>query len=273
MDRILGRADRFRLNAIYCGDCVEVMNRFPEHCVDLIYADPPFFSNQYYEASSAKNGGRQAFDDRWKGMQEYIAWMEPRLRHCHRVLTNDGSMYLHCDWHSAHYLKVLMDKIFGYNNFQREIIWRVGWVSGFKSRAKNYIRNHDTVLFYTKSSNFTFNKIYTPHPDGYKRRGGGENPLGVPLDDVWLEISSIQHLSFSKEKLGYPTQKPEALMNRIIQVSSNKGDKVLDPFCGCGTTIAAAQKLGRSWIGIDVSQNACKLAAKRVKGLGMGLLI
>jgi DNA modification methylase len=246
------------------------MARFPEGCADLIYADPPFFSNQKHEVVLGDGEEVRAFEDRWKGgIKDYIAWMEPRLRQSHRVLKSDGSMYLHCDWHAGHYLKVLMDQIFGASNFQREIIWRVGWPSGFKSRARNYVRNHETLLLYTKSQEFTFNKVFVPHPKGYERRGGGGNPRGVPLDDVWLDIYSIQHLSFSKEKLGYPTQKPEALMNRLIEVSSDAGVLVLDPFCGSGTTVAAAHKLGRRWIGIDVSPVACRLTAKRASLLGV----
>jgi DNA modification methylase len=245
------------------------LNRVPGESVDLIYADPPFFSNQRYEMLGAEDREIRAFDDRWEGgIQGYIAWMEPRLRMCHKVLKSNGSMYLHCDWHAGHYLKVLMDQVFGADCFQREIIWKIGWVSGFKSRAKNYIRNHDTLFLYTKSHEFTFNKVFLPHPKGYERRGGGGNPRGVALDDVWLDIHSIQHLSFSKEKLGYPTQKPEALLGRLIRVSSDKGDLVLDPFCGSGTTLAAARKLGRRWIGIDVSPAACRLATKRMGAIG-----
>ena len=255
---------RLRTNSIYCGDCADVMDRLPDGSVDLIYADPPFFSNQRYEAQGGDDEVR-AFEDRWEGgVQDYIGWMEPRLRRCHRILRSSGSIYLHCDWHAGHYLKVLMDQIFGEGNFQREIIWKIGWASGYKSRARNYIRNHETLLFYTKSGDFTFNKLYVPHPKGYERRGGGKNPKGVPLDDVWVDIHSIQHLSFSKEKLGYPTQKPEALLRRLIEVSSNAGDLVLDPFCGSGTTVAAAQRLGRRWIGIDVSPAACKLTTRRM---------
>jgi DNA modification methylase len=246
------------------------MDRFPEESVDLIYADPPFFSNQRHEMLAGGDHEARAFDDRWEGgIQDFIAWIDPRLRLCHTLLGNNGSMYLHCDWHAGHYLKVLMDQIFGASNFQREIIWKIGWASGFKSRARNYIRNHETLLLYTKTREFTFNKVYVPHPKGYERRGGGENPKGVPLDDVWLDIHSIQHLSFSKEKLGYPTQKPEALLSRLIEVSSNRGDLVLDPFCGSGTTVAAAHKLGRRWIGIDKSPAACRLTVRRMGILGV----
>ncbi len=261
-----------KTNAIYCGDAQRVLGNtleFPDKSVDLVYVDPPFYSAETYEVIWEDGYERRAFEDRWKGgIENYISWMDPKLRECHRVLKDSGSLYLHCDWHAGAYLKVLLDRIFGYNRFQREVIWKLGWVSGFKSKAKNYIRNHETLLFYTKSDDFTFNKVYVPHPKGYTRRGGGENPKGVALDDVWTDIYSIQHLSFSKEKLGYPTQKPVELLKRIVQVSSNPDDVVLDPMCGCGTAIAAAYELKRKWVGIDISPTACKLMAKRMRSLG-----
>ncbi len=123
----------FRPDTIFCGDCEDVLGGFPDGRVDLIYTDPPFYSNRTHEAVSGDGQEKRAFEDRWEGgIQSYISWMEPRLRQCHRVLRGTGSMYLHCDWHASHYLKVLMDKIFG-ENFQREIIWRVGWVSGYRA--------------------------------------------------------------------------------------------------------------------------------------------
>ncbi len=196
----------------------------------------------------------------------YLVMMTARLVELHRILRKDGSIYLHCDPAASHYLKIVMDRIFGPNRFRREVIWRSGWVSGFKTRARNWVRNHDTLLYYTKSEKFTFNKdkAYTPHPKGYKRRGGGENPKGVAMDDVWTDIYSPWIMSFSKEKLGFQTQKPLALLERIIEVSSNPGDIVLDPFCGCGTAVVAAQAQGRLWIGIDVTHLAVALIRERL---------
>ena len=201
----------------------------------------------------------------------YLVMMAIRLLELHRVLKPRGSIYLHCDPTASHYLKVLMDQIFGPRNFRRELVWRSGWVSGFKSKAKNWVRNHDILLYYTKDlgAGFTFNKdkAYEPHEPGYKRRGGGENPLGVAIDDVWdkNELYSPWIKSFSTEKLGYMTQKPVALLERIIEVSSRPGDLVLDPFCGCGTTLIAAQKLGRRWMGIDITHIATALIRKRLR--------
>jgi DNA modification methylase len=198
----------------------------------------------------------------------YLVMMAVRLLELHRVLKPTGSLYLHCDPAASHYLKVLMDSIFGPRNFRREIVWRSGWVSGFKAAARNWVRNHDILLYYVKDHRaaFTFHKdqAYTPHKPGYERRGGGENPKGVAVEDVWGDIYSPWIMSFSKEKLGWPTQKPRALLARIIQVSSNPGDVVLDPFCGSGTTLVAAEELARRWIGIDLSSRATELSAVRL---------
>lgn len=201
----------------------------------------------------------------------YLVMMAVRLLELHLVLKPAGSIYLHCDPTASHYLKVLMDQIFGARNFRREIIWRSGWVSGFKSKARNWVRNHDVILYYVKDirEDYTFNKekAYEPHEQGYERRGGGGNPLGVAIDDVWdkNELYSPWIKSFSREKLGYMTQKPRALLERIIEVSSKPGDLVLDPFCGCGTTLMAAHKLGRRWIGIDITHIAIALIRKSLR--------
>jgi adenine specific DNA methylase Mod len=215
-------------------------------------------------------------------MLAYLVMMAPRLVELRRVMDSKASIYLHCDASASHYLKVLSDSVFGSENFRREIIWRSGWVSGFKARASNWARNHDVILYYVKDRNagFTFNKdlAYKPHPPGYKRRGGGENSKGVAIDDVWNEpdgewpedvwdevsLYSPWIKSFSKEKLGYQTQKPLALLERIIAVSSSPGDLVLDPFAGSGTTLAAAQKLGRRWIGIDSAEVAIESIQHRM---------
>ncbi len=204
-------------------------------------------------------------------MLAYLSMMAPRLVELHRALKFTGSIYLHCDPTASHYLKALMDAVFGGRNFRREIIWRSGWVSGFKSKAKNWVRNHDVLLYYVRDldAGWTFNKdlAYRSHEPGYKRRGGGENPLGVAVDDVWDEVGlySPWIKSFSQEKLGYMTQKPVTLLERIIKVSSNPGDTVLDPFCGCGTTVHAAQALGRGWTGIDITHLAVTLVKHRLQ--------
>ncbi len=297
-----------QINAIHCGDCQQVLAYFPERSVDLIYIDPPFFSNRYYEIIWGNGYELRAFEDRWKGgIKNYIAWMEPKIRECHRILKPTGSMYLHCDWHANAHLRILMDKIFGENNFKNNIVWC------YKAREfskKYWNRKHDDILFYAKGEKYTFNwdaegllEPYSPvtiakyrHKDekGYYRlcgRGIKGSPIksakdidpkwakthpelvvrnylgkGYPSPDYWyIEIIN----QAAKERLGYPTQKPEALLERIIKASSNPTDIVLDPMCGCGTAIAVAHKLGRRWIGIDVSPIACKVMMMRMQRLGV----
>jgi len=296
-------------NILYYGDNLNVLREhIPNECVDLVYLDPPFKSNQDYNVLYEEKNGTdsvaqiKAFEDTWhwdmaaveayqetveeggdtaralmafrdflgtNDMMAYLAMMAPRLKELRRVMKNTASIYLHCDPTASHYLKMLMDAVFGGQSYRREVIWRSGWVSGFKTKTKNWIRNHDILLYYVKSpGDATFNKelAYYPHEEGYKRRGGGGNPKGVAMDDVWDDpkLYSPWIKSFSKEKLGYLTQKPITLLERIIEVCSNPGDIVLDPFCGCGTTVAAAQKLNRRWIGIDITHLAIALIKHRL---------
>lgn len=203
-------------------------------------------------------------------IMSYLAMMAPRLLELKRALKETGSIYLHCDPTASHYLKLLMDAIFGVKNFRNEIAWRIGWVSGFKTQKRGWIRNHDIILYYVRSDKFTFNKEYVPYPENYVRRDG-QKPTGkgVPIEDTWNchsgdVLNSIMIMSFSQEKVGYPTQKPEALLERIIKASSNEGDLILDPFCGCGTTVAVAERLHRKWIGIDITYLAVDVIAKRL---------
>jgi DNA modification methylase len=271
-------------SVIYCGDNIEVMRRYiPDNSVDLIYADPPFFSNRHYEILWGDGYELRSFQDRWKGgIQNYIAWMEPRLKECYRVLKEKGSFYLHCDWHADSYLRVLLDqKIFGENRFRNEIVWCYSRATSPKQKI--WGRMHDILLFYTKSDDYTFNvdEVRLPYAEssldreGYKKmfhkKGdlkGGKCELSEKgkFPEDWWEIPFIR--PNARERLGYPTQKPERLLERMIKASSNPMDVVLDPFCGCGTTIAVAHRLGRRWIGIDVSPTACKLMAKRMRGIG-----
>ncbi len=198
--------------------------------------------------------------------------MAIRLLEMRRVLKPTGSIYLHCDLTASHYLKSVMDAIFGKQNFRNEIIWRIGWVSGFKTQKRGWIRNHDTLLYYVRSPAAIkeFNKEYLPYPDGYVRRDGQlPTGKGIPIEDTWNcsngdILDSIMIKSLSREKLGYPTQKPLALLERIIKASSPPDGLVLDPFCGCGTAVHAAEKLGRRWIGVDISAFATGLVRKRI---------
>lgn len=251
----------------------------------LLYADPPFATGGEFQGRAwiggKVGGGRrsaprqivapQAYLDRWDGgITGYLEAMYPRLLLMRDLLAEDGSLYLHVDPRAAHYLKVLLDEVFGPDNFQREIIWRIGWVSGFKTRARNWVRNHDTILFYSKTSRFKFRRQFAARPEGYCRRGDEARRVtpGVPLEDVWTDLPSIQIMSYSAEKSGYPTQKNENLLNRIIQAATDPGDLVGDFYCGSGTTLVTAERLGRGWVGADSGRLAIHTARKRLRDVG-----
>ncbi|KKM08431.1 DNA methylase [Clostridiales bacterium PH28_bin88] len=335
--------------------------------VDLIYLDPPFNSNRSYnvlfkdESGQASEAQISAFDDTWhwgpsaeetyhdlvvgdnlevgrmiaalrefvgtNQMMAYLVMMAARLVELHRVLKPTGSLYLHCDPTASHYLKIILDTVFGVNNFRSEIIWKR---TSAHSDSKTMGNTHDVILFYSKSDDFLWNKQYQDYDESYIKShyryttkdgrkfrtdnltatslsGGGytyewngvtkiwrmpkermqemhdkgrlhytktggveyirylDEMPGLPLQDLWSDISPIN--SQAAERLGYPTQKPLALLERIIQASSNPGDVVLDPFSGCGTAIAAAQKLDRRWIGIDITHLAIAMHKSRLKDM------
>lgn len=251
--------------------------------VDLVYIDPPFATGQAFERTAQVGEGEalraHAYCDRWTGgLAGFLRMLDPRLRRIYRLLAPRGSLYVHVDPTVGHAVKLLLDEVFGPECFQREIVWRIGWVSGFKTRAHNWIRNHDLIFFYTKDpQRFTFHKQVVPHPPGYKRRRGEPaKGAGVPVDDVWnagpaelqlrgaASLDSIQIKSFSREKTGWATQKNESLLRRIVAASSNPGDLVADFFCGAGTTLAVAQALGRRFIGCDSAAAAVELAHARL---------
>lgn len=279
-------------NRLIWGDNVYVMGSLLDDFagkIDLIYIDPPFATGADFtyeielgEAEVTKEPSiieEIAYRDTWgRGLDSYLQMMYERLALMYELLAPQGSIYVHLDATVVHYVKIMMDEIFGRQSFTREIVWRIGWISGYKSVAKNWIRNHDTILFYTKDpDHFTFNKEYIPYPDDYTRRGGEEpTGQGYPVEDVWnanrfeqaLEgeesLDSIQIKSFSREKTGFPTQKNESVLRRIIKASSNEGDLIADFFCGSGTTGAVAEKLGRRWIMSDLSKYAVQTARKRL---------
>jgi site-specific DNA-methyltransferase (adenine-specific) len=355
-------------NKLYYGDNLEVLQRYvKDETVDLVYLDPPFNSRQDYNVLFAEKDGSQsssqihAFEDTWEwnleaqrayeqiverggrvadalrafktflfnsDMMAYLAMMAPRLVELRRVLKETGSIYLHCDPTASHYLKILMDAVFGPQSFRSEIIWKR---TNTHSDAKRWSPVADTILYYTKGDTTTWNAQHAAHGEEYlatKYRYKDENGrvyrldnmtspkprpnmtyewkgfppppygwrysketmaqldadgriwypssktkrpqlkryldemAGVLLGSIWTDIFPIN--SQAQERLGYPTQKPEALLERIIKASSNEGDLVLDPFCGCGTTVQVAQRLNRRWIGIDITHLAIGLIKKRL---------
>lgn len=292
-------------NLLYYGDNLDILRRYlKDESIDLIYLDPPFNKNVSYNVLySEQNGSRspaqvKAFEDTWRwdqaavaayeevvetggnvsralqglrtflgenDMLAYLSMMAPRLVELQRVMKPTGSIYLHCDPTASHYLKLLLDAVFGPANFQNEFIW---YYSGGGASKRRWARKHDTILFYTKGKKWTFNAdaVRTRHKwtRGQRRADGSARDYekGKLADDVWEHHSLMP---WAKERLSYPTQKPEALLERILLASSNKGDLVLDPFCGCGTTIAVAQRLNRPWIGIDITHLAINLVKHRLQ--------
>lgn len=300
----------------YADNLVALREHVADASVDLVYLDPPFNSNANYNilfrspAGHAAESQIEAFEDTWhwnnaaedafeqvlrsgqthafdllramrtflgeNDMMAYLSMMAIRLVELHRVLKPTGSLYLHCDPTASHYLKLLLDGVFGKANFRNEIIW---CYRKWSVAQGQYPRNHDTILFYSRNGAQTFHTLYgDPSPgtmkrwggrrqravfeDGVRKAGSTDEEARTPLPD-WWDISILN--PNSKERLGYPTQKPVALLERIISASTNEGDVVLDPFCGCGTTIHAAEKLRRRWIGIDITHLAVSAIERRMK--------
>lgn len=265
-------------NVIYCGDCLNKLREIPDESVDLIYIDPPFSSNRNYVAFW-KEQEKRHFEDRFENVRVYLDYMKPRVDELYRVLKPTGSFYYHCDWHASHYIKVMLDRddLFGYDNFLNEVVWHY---KRWPSKSKAYQRFHDIILFYAKNKGaHTFNTIYQDIADITKKihKGKKQQALVIdghrwskdteektehtPIGDTWY-ISTIA--GNARERLGYPTQKPLVLLDRLIEASSNEGDIVLDAFCGCGTALVSAQRNKCNWIGIDISPTACRVVSKRL---------
>lgn len=260
---------------IYCGDCLKQLEKIPDESIDLIYIDPPFSSNRNYVAFWQEQEKRH-FEDRFENVRAYLDYMYPRVKELYRVLKATGSFYYHCDWHASHHIKVMLDRedLFGYSNFLNEIIWHYRRWTGV---ANHFLKMHDTILFYAKNAGtHTFSPLFVPYtPKSLARKQhyhtrikGGDvyvtniSEKGVKENDVW-SIPVIN--SQAKERQGYPTQKPLALLDKIIKASSSEGDIVLDAFCGCGTALVSAQSSKRRWIGIDISPTSCRVMARRLE--------
>jgi len=278
-------------NTLYFGDNLKIMQQLKSESIALIYMDPPFFTNTIKKYLNKDNQILSYRDDWNNNLPEYLSWLEKRMIEMYRLLKKNGSIFLHCDWHASHYIKTLLDKIFGYTKFQNEIIWH--YTGGGRSQRR-FSRKHDSIFWYTKTDKYTFNinsirTSYAPN-SGYAKSGivakSGKHysphPLGTPFDNVW-DIPIINPLA--NERTGYPTQKPIELLQRIIDACSNPNDLVADFTCGSGSFIAAAagfrQKRStkakpsiqyspennRYWIGCDNSKLAVNLTYERIKDL------
>ena len=298
-------------NTLYTNDNLYVLSGLNSDSVDLIYLDPPFNSKRTYSAPVGSKAAGASFKDMWtwkdvdeqnldtlavkfpeltryiasvgmvhsKPMMAYLTYMSQRVVEMHRILKETGSFYLHCDSTASHYLKILLDFIFGKNNFLNEIIW---YYKKWAAAQNVFVRSHDTIFRYAKSQTYTHHQLYLPRAESTLRRFGSkkimsgakddygkripsitldEDSVGVKMNDVW-EIPIIA--PSANERTGYPTQKPLALLKRIILASSNEGDIVMDPFCGCATTCVAAQQLDRKWIGIDIEKQAVNVLVQRL---------
>ncbi|MBP7773843.1 site-specific DNA-methyltransferase [Candidatus Gracilibacteria bacterium] len=274
---------------LYLGDNLSVLRNIPSESIDLIYIDPPFFSNRTYTQIWGDDNEIRSFGDIFEdGMPSYLAWLNARLWEMKRVLKNTGSIYVHCDWHASHYIKCEMDKIFGYDNFRNEIVWHYGAGNPPKN---DFARKHDIILRYSKTDTYVFNtnskcmrvpfnntaiKMHFNNVDEdgryYRKYASGNISYadeGKVATTVWTDIDGQEARSpISKESIGYPTQKPERILERILSASSNPGDVVADFFVGGGTTGAAAMKLGRRFIGSDISRVAVSVTADRLARVG-----
>ncbi|HDZ26962.1 MAG TPA: site-specific DNA-methyltransferase [Candidatus Aminicenantes bacterium] len=325
--------NQFNKNLLICGDNLKALDDLKKQRIkaDLIYLDPPFFSNRHYEVVWGDEAEVRSFKDRWAGgIHVYIEWMKERIKKMAEVLKDSGSFYLHCDPHASHHLKIMLDNVLGHQNFRSEIHWQR---TSSHSDSKKWPNIHDTIFYYARER-ATWNPQYLAHsPEyvskfyrykddrgvyrhdhiirsasmgprpnlayeykGYTPKWGwrmlrdkvevldNDNRIawsktgrpylkrylpeqkGTMVSSLWTDIPPVS--PHATERLGYPTQKPEALLERIIKASTNKNDLILDPFCGCGTAMAVAHKLNRKWIGIDISPTAISLIEKRLDKLG-----
>lgn len=275
-----------KINEVIKGDCLKILNGYSDSFFQLVYIDPPFFTQKTQTAKRRDGNGHAEFEDTWKTIDDYLKWLKERLKACYRILKENGSIFVHCDWHASHEIRRLLDSVFGPANFRNEIIWSYRrWTN-----STDFLqRSHQSIYFYAKSKVTKINQLTEPYSpttnldqiwqkrtrseDGKsitkKDSKGDYEPLniaksGVPLRDVW----DIPYLNpTAKERVGYPTQKPVELLERIVLLSTQEGDIVLDPMCGSGTTLIAAKTHNRSFVGVDISETAIELAEKRLKSV------
>lgn len=229
------------------GDCLDVIASLPDACVDLLYVDPPFASGK------TRRGRAGDFADQWPDVESYVSWLVERLAAARRLLKDSGNLYVHLDWHAVHYVKVALDQVYGYDNFLNEVIWVYG-LGG--SSPRYWPRKHDTLLWYAREAGRHWFEASRVPAASQRMRGQSKK-----APDVW-DIPSLNNMA--RERVGYPTQKPEALLTRIIESSCPPGGTVADLFCGSGTTAVVADRLGRAWIACDTSQDALAVTRRRL---------
>ena len=273
------------IDEILLGDCLQVLPTLGEKLVDLIYIDPPFFTQKKHTLKSRKDKQEFSFDDRWSSLDDYANYIEERLVKCKEVLKDTGVLFFHCDTSANFIVRTLLNKVFGSQNFVSEIVWTY---KRWSNSTKALLPAHQTIFLFSKTKTYKFNHIFTDYSKTtnldqilqkrvrdktgtvvYMRDDEGDIVIGdekkgVPLSDVW-EIPFLNPKA--KERCGYPTQKPILLLERIIELCTNEGDLVLDPFCGSGTTLVASKLLNRNFLGIDKSKDAVELSGARVKDL------
>ncbi len=254
-----------------CADAVDWLDEIPDGCLDLVYIDPPFATGKTWKMQWG-HGQVRSFADPVSHVREYTSWLAGILQSIHRVLKDSGSLCVHLDWHAVHYVKVALDEIFGYDNFRNEIIWAYRTAGNSKN---HFARKHDTILLYCKDCKKA--KFYPQRQRSYlqKRYGYGEHYqeqydpqkqqyyTEVLMRDVWTDISALK--GCNRERVGYPTQKPLSLVQRLIAATTQPGDVVADFFCGSGTTLVAAGKMERRFLGCDVSSTAVSVAKQRLE--------
>lgn len=268
---------------IYLGDCLEILKGIPDGKVDLVYLDPPFFTQKVHKLASRDRQRAFSFNDVWKSLDEYAEFLFLRLKELHRVLAATGSLFFHCDNNASHIARLILDEIFGKKMFRSEIIW---YYRRWSNSQRTLLPAHQTIYFYSKTDDYKFNELlqeyspstnvdqilqkrarddfgksaYAKDEDGSLITNGYKK--GVPLSDVW-DIPFLNPKA--KERIGYPTQKPILLLERIIEISTDENDWVLDPFCGSGTTLVTSKLMKRHSIGVDISQEAIEITEQRLQ--------